>query len=107
MKKMMKQMGISQEEIPAKEVIIRTDNKEMVISNPQVVKVKMGGQDSFQIVGEVSEREVGEKQESEPVKFSKEDVDIIVAQTNCTEEQAEAALKSEGDIAKAILKLKK
>jgi len=100
MKKMMKQMGISQEEIDAKEVIIKGEGKEIVISNPTVVKVKMGGQDSYQIVGDVSEREISKE------KFSKEDVQMIVDQTGATPEQAKQALESEGDIAKAILKLK-
>jgi nascent polypeptide-associated complex subunit alpha len=102
MKKMMKQMGISQEEISAEEVIIRGNGKEIVITNPQVVKIKMGGNDSFQITGQVSEREGG----SEPVKFSDEDVEIVVAQTGCTAGEARQALEDEGDIAKAILKLK-
>ena len=98
-------MGISQEEISAEEVIIRGNGKEIVITNPQVVKIKMGGNDSFQITGNVSERG-SEKSESAPVKFSDEDVQIVVAQTGCTEGEAKDALEGEGDIAKAILKLK-
>jgi nascent polypeptide-associated complex subunit alpha len=98
MQQMMKKMGISQEEIPAEEVIIKTADKEIVISNPTVVKVKMSGKQTFQIDGEVSERS--------KEAFSKDDVDMIVAQAGCSEEQAKEALASEGDIAKAILKLK-
>lgn len=99
MEKMMKQMGIQTVEIPATEVIIKTPEKDLIISNPQVSKVSMGGQETFQIIGEVSER-------SEE-KFSKEDLQMIVDQTGCTEEEAADALEETGDIAEAILKLKK
>ena len=99
MEKMMKQMGIQTVEIPATEVIIKTHEKELIISNPQVSKVTMGGQETFQIVGEVSEK----SQE----KFSNEDIKMIVEQTGCSEEEAADALEETGDIAEAILKLKK
>ena len=99
MEKMMKQMGIQTVEIPATEVIIKTPEKELIISNPQVSKVTMGGQETFQIAGDVSER----SQE----KFSKEDIQMIVEQTGCSEEEAAGALEETGDIAEAILKLKK
>ena len=99
MEKMMKQMGIQTVEIPATEVIIKTPEKDLIISNPQVSKVSMGGQETFQIVGEVSEK-------SEE-KFSKEDLQMIVEQTGCSEEEAADTLEETGDIAEAILKLKK
>ena len=99
MEKMMKQMGIQTVEIPATEVIIKTTGKDIIISNPQVSRVSMGGQETFQIVGEVSEK-------SEE-KFSKEDLQMIVEQTGCSEEEAADALEETGDIAEAILKLKK
>ena len=99
MEKAMRQMGIQTIEIPATEVIIKTPEKEIVISNPQVSKVTMGGQETFQIAGEVSERS--------PEKFSNEDIKMIVEQTGCSEEEAAGALEETGDIAEAILKLKK
>ena len=99
MEKAMRQMGIQTVEIPATEVIIKTPEKDLIISNPQVSKVSMGGQETFQIVGEVSEKS------SE--KFSKEDIQMIVEQTSCSEEEAVDALEQTGDIAEAILKLKK
>jgi nascent polypeptide-associated complex subunit alpha len=98
MQKMMKQMGISQEEVAAEEVIIKQADKDLVISEPNVVKVMMGGQETFQIVGKISER----AREA----FSKEDVQMIMDQTGATSDEAASALKSEGDIAKAILKIK-
>ncbi len=55
LKQAMKQLGMKQEEIDAKEVIIKTSEKQLVIKNPSVVRINMMGQDSFQITGEVNE----------------------------------------------------
>ena len=99
MEKAMKQMGIKSEEILAEEVIIKTPEKEIIIKNPQVTKINMGGQESFQIAGEISERT------SE--KFSQDDIKMIMEQTGATEQEAEKALEETGDIAEAIIKLKK
>jgi len=98
---LMKQMGIKQEDIPASEVIIKTLDKELVIKNPSVAKVEMAGQSSFQISGEVEEREP-------ETELKEEDIKTVMEQTSCTEEQAKKALEeNNGDLAKAILSLKK
>lgn len=97
---MMKQMGIQQVEVPANEVIIRQDDKDLVITNPQVSKVNMMGQQTFQIVGTIHERP---KEMS--VEISKEDVQTIIEQTSCSEEDARRALEETGDLAAAVLKL--
>ena len=56
MKAVMKQMGIQQEEINAEKVTIdKTDGSKIVINNPSVVKIKMQGQENFQISGDISE----------------------------------------------------
>jgi len=93
----MKQLGISQEEIDAIRVIIeKSDNKKIVIENPSVQKIKMQGQESFQISGEVSEEE----------NISDDDVAQVVEKTGCTSEQARETLeKFNGDLAEAILEL--
>ena len=94
MQKIMKKMGIQQEEIDATEVIIRTTEGDIIIKNPKVSKVNMMGQMTYQITGEE------EKASSE---ISDEDVDLVVEQAGVTEEYARAALEdSNGDIAKAI-----
>jgi len=98
MEKMMKQMGIASEEVEAVEVVIKTKGKDIVISSPQVTKVKMGGQETFQIAGNVTERAAD--------AFSEDDVNMVMEQTGASEHAAKEALKSEGDLAKAILKLK-
>ncbi|MEM5804303.1 MAG: nascent polypeptide-associated complex protein [Candidatus Aenigmatarchaeota archaeon] len=98
MEKMMKQMGIISDSIEADEVVIRTASKELIISNPQVTRVKMGGQETFQVSGEVTERKAG---------FTDEDVKTVMEQTGASKAEAEKALKEEGDLAAAILRLKK
>lgn len=101
MKKMMQRMGIQQQEIDADLVIIKSGNKETIISEPNVVKVNMMGQETYQITGNVSEREAS----TEP-EISKDDVKTVMEQANVDEEKARAALESsEGDLAKAIIEL--
>lgn len=97
LEKAMKQMGIKNEPVEAEEVVIRSKSKELVIKNPNVVRVTMGGQESFQITGDVQERS------REP---SQEDVEMVAAQAGVDEKAARASLeKTKGDIAQAILDL--
>ena len=103
MRMAMKKLGIQQQEIDAKEVIIRLEDKEIVISNPSVTKVNMMGQDTYQVVGEESERSLS----SEP-EISEDDIATVAEQTGVSKEEAEQSIKdSKGDLAEAILKLKK
>ncbi|MDD5012280.1 MAG: nascent polypeptide-associated complex protein [Candidatus Nanoarchaeia archaeon] len=96
MQAVMKQMGMSQQEIPASKVIIeKEDGNKIVINNPSVTKIKMSGQESFQITGDISE-ESG---------FSDDDVKVVMEKTNCSEDEAKSALEETGDLAEAILKL--
>ena len=100
MQAVMKQMGISQDEIDAKRVIIETSEKKIIIENPSVTKIKMQGQESFQITGEISEEETGSDTSIE------EDVKTIMEKTSCSENQAKKALEeTEGDLTEAILTL--
>jgi len=104
---MMKQMGINQEEIDASRVIIEKADGEgrIIIDNPQVVKVKMQGQETFQISGEP--REETEKEESEEEKME-EDIKAVVEQTGVDKEIAAIELeKNKGDIAETIIALSK
>lgn len=102
MQGMMRKMGIKQVDIPATEVIIKTEDKEIVITNPQVSKVNMMGNDTFQITGTVNERE-----KTQEIEFSKEDIQTIIDQAGCSEEDAKFALEKTGDIAEAIIELNK
>lgn len=100
MQQAMKKMGMQQEEIPATEVIIKTPDKDLVIKNPQVSKIKMMGQETFQIVGEV--------EEVAAEKFSAADIETVAAQAKVSKKEAKEALeKSNGDLAEAILLFEK
>ncbi|MBI2128945.1 nascent polypeptide-associated complex protein [Candidatus Woesearchaeota archaeon] len=100
MQQAMKKLGMKQEEIEATEVIIKCEDKDIVITNPSVQKVNMMGQESFQISGTANEMEKG-------IDISEDDVKTVMEQANVDEESAKKALKeSNGDIAEAILKLK-
>lgn len=97
-KGMMKQMGINQEDIEASRVTIeKNDGNKIVIDNPNVVKITMQGQESFQVSGEVREEEVGIKES---------DVLLVMEKTGKKKEIViEALEESNGDIAEAIVKL--
>jgi len=96
MQAVMKQMGMSQEQIDSSRVIIeKTDGAKIMINNPSVTKIKMQGQESFQISGEISE-EIG---------ISEDDVRTVMEKTGVDEEQARSALEKTGDLAEAILEL--
>jgi len=103
MRQAMKRLGIQQEEIDAKEVIIRLEDREIVISNPSVSKVNMMGQETYQVVGEEHERSLDSKPE-----ISEDDVATVAEQAGVSNEQARKAIEeAKGDLAEAILKLKK
>jgi nascent polypeptide-associated complex subunit alpha len=102
MQAVMKQMGISQEEIDASRVIIeKSDNSRIIIEPASVTKIKMQGQETFQVAGDIHE-EFGE---SEPVEISEDDIQQVIEKAGCSEEQAREALEKTGDLAEAILSL--
>ena len=99
MQGMLKKMGISQEDVDASRVIIeKTDNSRIVIDNPSVQRIKMQGQETFQIAGDISE-------ESGEVGISEEDIKTIIEKTGVSEKKARKALEETGDLAEAIMKL--
>ncbi len=103
MQQMMKRMGIQQQEIPATEVIIKTPDKQIIISSPQVSRVNMMGQKTFQITGEETEKSLS----SEP-EIDQDDLKTVMDQTDVDEKTAKTTLeKNKGDIAKTILELQK
>jgi nascent polypeptide-associated complex subunit alpha len=100
MQGMLKKMGISQEDVDASRVIIeKTDNSRIIIDNPSVQKIKMQGQETFQIAGDISE-EAGKEE------TSKEDIQTIIEKTGVSEKKARETLeKNNGDLAETILEL--
>lgn len=102
MQQVMRQMGIKQEEIPAVEVIIRTKDRSLIISNPSVQKVNMMGQETFQVSGDVHEEEL-----STAPEISEDDIKTVMEQTGVSEKNAREAIeKAQGDLAEAIIDLK-
>jgi nascent polypeptide-associated complex subunit alpha len=97
MQAMMKQMGIHQEEIEAKKVTIETAESNIVINNPNVQKINMQGNESFQITGDISE--------SFQLTFNEDDIKLIAEKTGKSEAEARSALEETKDIAEAIMKL--
>lgn len=99
MQKAMKRLGIKQEDIDAELVIIKTSGKDLIIKNPQVSKVNMMGQETIQVIGDITEVERYEE-------INEYDVTTVMKQTNCSKEEALEALKeSNGNLAEAIIKL--
>jgi|TARA_B100002003_G_scaffold134882_1_gene124701 nascent polypeptide-associated complex subunit alpha len=98
MKGMMKKMGISQVELPVRRVVFEMEDGNLVVENPNVMQIKMQGQESFQVTGDVVE----ESAEA----FSEEDVEMVVSQSGKSEAEVREALeKCDGDIAAAIVSL--
>src|SRR6056297_2608523 len=92
MQGMMKQMGISQEEVPSSKVTIeKTDGSKIVIDDPSVQKIKMQGQETFQVSGEARE-------ESPEVGVSDEDIQTVVEKTGVSEDEARQSLEKTGDL---------
>ena len=120
MKALMKQMGISQEELRGvTEVIIRLRDKEIHFSEPQVTEVRAQGTRSYQIQGgKPQERPLGAgaapssvapgrgKAPPEPSEFPEEDVKLVMEQAGCERDSAIEALRAaDGSPAEAILSL--
>ena len=101
MQKAMKKLGIKQEEIDAELVIIKTADKDLIIKNPQVSRVKMMGQETIQVIGDITEVD-----KNESIEIDEDDIATVIEQTSCTKEEAIDALEqSNGNLAEAILKL--
>ncbi len=118
MKKMMKKAKTEPIE-GALEVIIRLmSGDEIVISNPQVVRVRMGPQEIFQITGasvtlqkstaaEALDTATVSSDEGEIVEIPEEDIKLVAQQTGVSMEEAHRALEeAKGEPAKAILALR-
>jgi len=103
MQQAMKKLGLKQEDIDAIAVIIRTKNEDIIIRNPSVQKMDMGGQINYQVSGSEEIRQIEEE-----IEISKEDIKTVMEQSSVSEKKAEAALKENmGDLAAAIISLQK
>ena len=100
MRRMLDKMGLDMIDIPnVREVIIKTDKKEILITEPTVNEMKGKDNSMFTITADGYE-----ERELETVIFSKEDIELVCQQTGVDEAKAVAALEdADGDIARAIL----
>jgi nascent polypeptide-associated complex subunit alpha len=99
MQGMMKKMGISQQPINASRVIFETEEGDLVIENPDVTKITMSGQETYQVVGEAVLQE--------GAQYSEDDIKMVMDKTEVDRELViEHLQKNEGDIAATIMDLK-
>ena len=96
MRKLMKQMNMQQVEADRVEII--SGSKKLVIENPQVTRMKVQGQEMYQVQGEA--REVRD--------LPSEDVELVAEKAGVGFDEAKAALEQTGgDLVEAIELLKK
>ena len=104
MNQLMRRFGINVKEIEnVEKVIIQTDTKEYVFEEAEVTEMDAQGQKTYQIIGKprVTERK-------EEGGIPEEDIKLVMEQTGKNAAEAKKTLEeTKGDIAEAILKLKK
>ena len=130
MRRKLQSQGIdNMENIESNRVIIKCVDKEIIIENPQVVRLKQQGVTIHQIIGEPIERELTYGEEEiitanieEPINdetaeeileedgsdltINQQDISLVAAQANVSEQKAKKALEdADGDLARAILNL--
>jgi nascent polypeptide-associated complex subunit alpha len=132
MRRRMQQQGVDgMEPIEAYRVIIQTENEDLVIDDPQVIKVKQQGMEVFQVIGSAKKKpassynndNIGEdfelstdseiiQEEIEEnvdlnVEITEQDIQLVSMQTGVSPEEAERVLReTNGDLARAIINLK-
>jgi nascent polypeptide-associated complex subunit alpha len=99
MGQMMKRFGIKNEELDVKEITMTLKNgKKLLFEEPQVQMIEMQGNKTYTIAGDAKEIS----------GVPQEDIDMVKEQTGASESEVKKALQeTNGDIAAAIMKLKK
>ncbi|MDD4594644.1 MULTISPECIES: nascent polypeptide-associated complex protein [unclassified Methanobrevibacter] len=102
MERQMKKMGMKMDTLEgAREVIIRFDEKELIITDPDITLMNAMGQETYQIIGEAKEVPIDVQ-----LEIPDEDIEMVANTAGVTESDAKQALEdANGDIADAILKL--
>jgi len=100
MKAMMKKLGMQVEQIEdVISIVIKTPKGNYIFDAAEVTAMTMQGTTTYQIIGEPRFEEAAPD-------IPKEDVAMVAAQANVSEEQAkEALVTTKGDIAEAIMLL--
>lgn len=114
MEQMMKQMGIDVDEIDSTEVIIRkADGSELYFDDADVTRMDARGQQTYQVIGDPTERESTEggaggeaELEAGGPDIPEDDVELVATRTGASKDAAREALEeTNGDLAAAIDKL--
>lgn len=102
MRRMMGRMGMDMSEVSdVREVLIRTESKEIVVSRPKVSEVQSKENVTFVVVADGYE-----ERELEAQSYSEDDVEMICLRANVDRDTAIAALaESDGELATALLRL--
>lgn len=95
MEKMLKQFGVKTESMKPEEVIVKLGDKELVFESPDLTKMKVKGQEMFQLQGEYNTEETGKE----------DDVKLVAEKAGVSEEEARQALENSEDITEAIMNL--
>lgn len=110
LKRQMQKMGMQTENIDdVIEVIIRKENEEIVITQPQVQLTAMGEQDVYSVIGKGETRSpTSNETATEPdIEIKEADIQLVSQQAGVSTEDARTALiDTGGDLARAILLLK-
>lgn len=102
MRRLMRQLKAK--EIDAYEVIIKARDGDYVVEDPQVMAMEIQGQKMLQVVGEL--KKIEKKEEKEELPYTDEDIQLVMQQTGCTEEEARKALEeANGEPAEAIISI--
>jgi len=100
----MQKMGMQVKEIEgAREVVIVTDDRRIIIEEPSVTAVTIQGQQVYQVAGGRQREEPTIK----PGQASEDDIKLVSEQAGVSMEEAKNALEAtDGDLARAIIHLK-
>ena len=93
----MKKLNMKVQQIEAEEVVIRTKDKDIIISRPEIMLADMMGREVYQVSGEVSERTL----------VNEDDVRMVMDKTGKDRDTVVKKLEElDNDLAKAIMELK-
>ncbi len=102
MERQMKKMGMDMKELNnVQEVIIRFEDKELIIADPEVSMMNVMGQETYQVSGKAREVEIEQE-----LVIPDDDIEMVANQAKVSKTEAEQALiECDGDLAEAIMKL--
>ena len=95
-------MGMKMDDLKGvKEVIIRFEDKELIIDNPSVSLMNVMGSESYQVEGTAREVELEVE-----IEILDEDVELVASSAGVSMEEARNAIhEAEGNLAEAIMNL--